>query len=62
MKRKTKFKRIHELEDVLAARENERVSKSVADLTAVIASPEESADCVNLARYIHNAKRKDEKK
>lgn len=62
MKRKTRFKRIHELEDVLASRENEIVSKSEADLTAAIASPEESADCVNLARYIHNAKRKDKKK
>ena len=62
MKRKTKFKRIHELENVLAARENEIVSKSEADLIAAIACPEECDDCVNLARHIHNAKREAKKK
>ena len=60
--KKTRFKRIHELEDVLAVHQNEKVSKSEADLIASIASTEESADCVDLARYIHNAKRKDKKK
>lgn len=56
MKRKTKFKRIHELEAVLASQTHKKVTKSGAGLIAAIAKPAEGPDCVNLARYIHNAK------
>lgn len=56
MKRKTKFKRIHELEAVLASHTDKKVAKPGAELIAAIANPEEGPDCVNLARYIHNAK------
>ena len=60
MKPKTKFKRIHDLENDLKSHTDKKVGKEVAEVLAAITHPEEKDDVVNLARYIHNAKRQGE--